>query len=107
MREQHDLTARVVDLRWLSPLNEQFIIEQSLATRRVLIVDEGRHSGGIHEAIMSLLMERCPAEVTAARLTGLDTYTPLGPSANYTLPTEPEVVRAALELCAAQTAAGS
>lgn len=100
LREQHELAARVVDLRWLSPLNESFILEQSLATRRVLIVDEGRYSGGVHEAILSLLMERCATEVTAARLTGLDTYTPLGPSANYTLPTEPDVVRAALELCA-------
>lgn len=99
LREQHDLAARVVDLRWLSPLNERFIIEQSLATRRVLVVDEGRYSGGVHEAILALLMERCPTDVAAARLTGLDTYTPLGPSANYTLPTEPDIVRLALELC--------
>ncbi|MGE0480759.1 MAG: thiamine pyrophosphate-dependent enzyme [Phycisphaerae bacterium] len=99
LREQHGLHARVVDLRWLSPLNESFILEQCSATGRVLVVDEGRHSGGVSEAILALLLERCGGEVRASRLTGVDTYTPLGPAANFVLPTEPDVVRAALTVC--------
>lgn len=98
LREGHDVAARVVDLRWLSPLNTDFIIEQSVATGRVLVVDEGRYSGGVHEAILAVLMERCREQVAAARLTGLDTYIPLGPAANLVLPTEDTIAAEALRL---------
>lgn len=99
LRGEYGLRPRVVDLRWLSPLNGELIVEQSLATGRVLVVDEGRCSGGVSEAILALLMERCGGRVAAARVVGEDTYIPLGPAANQVLPTEPDIVRAALALC--------
>ena len=98
LREEHGVAARVVDLRWLSPLNEELIVEQARATGRVLVVDEGRHSGGVAEAILSLLLEHCGGEVVARRLTGHDTYIPLGPAANSVLPTEDAIVREATAL---------
>jgi 2-oxoisovalerate dehydrogenase E1 component len=98
LRDQHDIAARIVDLRWLSPLNAQFILEQSRSAGRVLVVDEGRYSGGVAEAILALLMEHCRDEVTAVRLTGMDSYIPLGPAANLVLPTEADIVRAAVAL---------
>lgn len=94
----HQVHARVVDLRWLAPLNEEFIIEQSLACGRVLVVDEGRRSGGVSEAILALLMERCGDRIVAGRVTGLDTYIPLGPAANAVLPVETDIVKAALSV---------
>lgn len=99
LREKHDLTARVVDLRWLNPLNEQFILEQSRATGRVLVVDEGRKTGGVSEAILALLAQHAGADVIAARLAGHDTYVPLGPAANLVTPTEDDVLREALAIC--------
>lgn len=96
--QNHGISARVVDLRWLCPLNENFILEQAEATGRMLVVDEGRRSGGVSESILAVVHERCET-VAARRLAGVDTYTPLGPSANAVLPTEPDIVRAALELC--------
>jgi 2-oxoisovalerate dehydrogenase E1 component len=93
---EHEISARIVDLRWLSPLNEEFIVEQSLATGRALVVDEGRHSGGVSEAILALLMQRCGDRVAAARVVGRDTYIPLGPAANEVLPTEEDILQAAL-----------
>ncbi len=57
LRTKHDVATRIVDLRWISPLNEAFVVEQALATGRVLIVDEGRRSGGLSEAIMTALVE--------------------------------------------------
>lgn len=98
LQNGHGLRARVVDLRWLSPLNHELIVEQSLATRRVLIVDEGRFSGGVSEAILALLMERCGGDVTARRVVGHDTYIPLGPAANLVLPSEQSIVAAAVQL---------
>lgn len=99
LRAQHNVSARIVDLRWLSPLNETLIAEQARATGRVLVVDEGRYSGGVAEAILAVLHERCEG-VKAVRLTGMDTYIPLGPAANEVLPTEADVIESALELVA-------
>ncbi|QOJ14432.1 MAG: MFS transporter [Planctomycetia bacterium] len=102
LRRSHDLRARVVDLRWVSPLNEALIEQQARATGRVLCVDEGRRSGGVAESVLSLIAERCGGTVAVARLTGHDTYIPLGPAANLVLPTEQDVVRDAVALCAAR-----
>jgi 2-oxoisovalerate dehydrogenase E1 component len=98
LREEHGIRARVVDLRWLNPLNERFIIEQALATKRVLVVDEGRRTGGVGEAILAILYENVGSEVKAARLTALDTYIPLGPAADHVLPQGKDVVAAAKKL---------
>ncbi len=98
LRDKHKINARVVDLRWLSPLNEAFIVEQSLATGRVLVVDEGRRSGSVGEAILALLMESCFGKVFARRINAMDTFIPLGPAADLVLPTTPNVVTAAVDL---------
>lgn len=98
LRDEHNVAARVVDLRWLCPLNAELIVRESVATGRVLVVDEGRHSGGVAEPVMAILLENCGDRVAARRLCGHDTYIPLGPAANLILPTEPEIVRAALAL---------
>ena len=101
LREQHGIAARVVDLRWLLPLNEGFIEEQARATGRVLVVDEGRRSGGVSEAILALLYERCGGAVRAVRVTGKDCYVPLGPAAEHVLVTEAEILEAAIRLAKA------
>lgn len=98
LKEKHNINARVVDLRWLCPLNESFIVEQALSTKNVLIVDEGRKSGGINEALMTILYEQCGSQVKCARLTGHDTYIPLGPAADCVLPLEDDIVQHVLKL---------
>jgi 2-oxoisovalerate dehydrogenase E1 component len=99
LAEQHGIRARVVDLRWIQPLNHDLIEEQSRTTGRVLVVDEGRFSGGLSEAIMAAIAERCRGDVTVRRIVGMDTYIPLGPAANHVLPQDADVVAAAVELC--------
>jgi len=98
LQEQHGVRVRVVDLRWLNPLNESFIVEQARITKRVLVVDEGRRTGGLAESIMALLFECCGTEVKAARLNALDTYIPLGPASDLVMPVEADIVRNSLQL---------
>jgi len=98
LRDKHAVAARVVDLRWLNPLNEEFIIEQSSATGRVLVMDESRRTGGLAEAIMALLYESCGSRVKAARVNARDTYIPLGPAADCVLPREPDIISAVRDL---------
>ena len=88
---------RVMDLRWLKPLNGEAIAEQARGVGKVLVVDEGRRTGGIAEEIFTELDERCP-EVVKARVAGADSYVPLADAANLVLVQEDEIEAAAKAL---------
>ncbi|MCK6456628.1 MAG: thiamine pyrophosphate-dependent enzyme [Phycisphaerae bacterium] len=98
LEEQYGIRARVADLRWLAPLNEDFIESESRATGRVLVVDECRRSGGPSEAIITAIVARCGSSIQIARVAAHDTYIPLGPAANTVLPQESDIVAAARNL---------
>lgn len=52
------ISAEVLDLRILRPLDDAAIMETVAKTRRALIVDEGWRSGGLSAEIMSRIMEQ-------------------------------------------------
>ncbi len=86
---------RVVDLRWLVPLNADFIAEQAASAKRILIVDEGRHSAGVGEGVITAIAEAGFAARPFQRVVGVDTYTPLAGAALLVLPGEADIVKAA------------
>lgn len=82
--------ARVLDVRWLSPLPEAWIAQHVADCPRVVVVDEGRRTGGVGEALVTALVEAgYPGKIR--RITGADTYIPLGPAANLVLPSEDQI----------------
>jgi 2-oxoisovalerate dehydrogenase E1 component len=98
--EEHGLNLRVIDLRWLAPLNEDGVLDAVKGCERVLIVDECRRTGSQSEALMALFAERA-AGVDCRRLTAEDSFIPLGRAATLTLPSRESIVAAALELARA------
>lgn len=99
LEREHGIGARVVDLRWIAPLDEECITHEIRATGRGLIVDEGRRTGGISEGILTMLVERAGSGMPKLlRVAAEDTYIPLGPAANTVLPTEESILQAALRL---------
>jgi len=88
-------SARVFDLRWLAPLDLEGIARNAKECGRVLIVDEGRKTGSVSEAIFSHLHEAGLGSLHTERVTGEDSYIPLGPAANTVLPTEAEILERA------------
>ena len=64
----------------------------------MLVVDEGRRTGGIAEEIFTALDERAGPGVVKARVTGADSYVPLGAAAKLVLPSEDDVLAAARTL---------
>jgi 2-oxoisovalerate dehydrogenase E1 component len=94
---QHGLDLRVIDLRWLAPLNEEGLLHSVAGCRRVLIVDECRRTGSQSEALMALFAERAP-DVDCRRITAEDSFIPLGKAATLTLPSRDSIVAAALEM---------
>ncbi|HWT11197.1 MAG TPA: thiamine pyrophosphate-dependent enzyme [Allosphingosinicella sp.] len=97
LREQHGLDLRVVDLRWLAPLDESGLLDAVAGCGRLLIVDECRRTGSQSEALMALFAERAPA-IDCRRVAAEDSFIPLGRAATLTLPSRDSIVAAALEL---------
>ncbi|WP_372462193.1 thiamine pyrophosphate-dependent enzyme [Nocardia rosealba] len=89
--------ARVLDLRWLNPLPITDLLEQAVATGRVLVADETRHSGGVSESVYAALLD-AGYRGTLARVTSLDSFVPLGPAADTVLLSETDIEKAALAL---------
>ncbi|MDR6840496.1 thiamine pyrophosphate-dependent enzyme [Pseudoxanthomonas sacheonensis] len=95
INKKHGWKVRVVDLRWLVPLNESFIAEQAKSAKRILIVDEGRHSAGVGEGVITAIAEAGFAGRPFQRVVGVDTYTPLAGAALLVLPGDEDIVKAA------------
>jgi len=96
--EATGLNLRIVDLRWLAPLNEAAIVAEALQCKHILIVDECRKTGSISEALMTLLSER-EVNLPVERITAEDSFIAIGTAATVTLPDVEQIVSAALELC--------
>jgi 2-oxoisovalerate dehydrogenase E1 component len=97
LRERHGVNLRVIDLRWLAPLNEDGLLDAVAGCERILIVDECRKTGSQSEALMALFAERAPA-IETRRITAEDSFIPLGRAATVTLPSRDSIVAAALEM---------
>jgi 2-oxoisovalerate dehydrogenase E1 component len=95
--EAQGIQARCVDIRWLNPLPVADMVREAQVSGRVLVVDECRQTGGMAEGIMTALVEACPA-VKLSRVTGVDTYIPLGAAANLVLVSEDDIESAAKAL---------
>jgi 2-oxoisovalerate dehydrogenase E1 component len=89
---------RVLDLRWLKPLNADAIAQHASDVGKVLVVDEGRRTGGIAEEIFTAIDERCAPTVRKARVAGEDCYIPLAAAANLVLVSEAQIQEAAAGL---------
>ncbi len=98
LRREHGIAARVVDLRWLNPLPAEAIARHAAECDGVLVVDEGRRTGGVGEAILAAIVEGVRPVPGVRRVAGADTYIPLGPAAELVLPSSEDIERAALDM---------
>ncbi len=98
LRDNHGISLKIIDMRWLSPLPEKAILNEVAKARRVLIVDEGRKSASLSEGLMTLLMEKAPSRLKIKRVTGEDCFIPLGTAWQYLLPSRDSIVNAVLAL---------
>ncbi len=95
--QSEGIDCRVLDLRWLAPLPTDDLLREARDCGQVLVVDETRKSGGVSEAILTALVEggfRGPMR----RVTGEDTFIPLGDAANLVLVQEEDILTAAREM---------
>lgn len=98
LETEHKIKLRIIDLRWLAPLNETAILKALKPCKHILIVDECRRSGSISEALMSMVMENMSPMPKTERLTADDCFIPLGKAYAVTLPSKDSIIQSALEL---------
>ncbi|WP_395375620.1 thiamine pyrophosphate-dependent enzyme [Marinicella sp. W31] len=84
--QTHDKSICVMDLRWLQPLNKKAIVKVAEKFNNILVVDEGRASGGVGEGVITSIVTGCHHEIQLLQLTGADCFTPLGSAAALVLP---------------------
>jgi 2-oxoisovalerate dehydrogenase E1 component len=96
LADEHGLSARVIDVRWLAPLPLEAIREQAADVGAVVVVDECRATGGgIADAIVADLAERGIGR-TVASVRAVDSFVPLGPATSAVLVGVDQVVAAAV-----------
>ncbi len=101
IEQQLGWKVRVVDLRWLVPLNEAAIARHAAECDRIIVVDEGRHSAGVGEGVITAITEGGSGAKPLKRVVGADTFTPLAGAAFLVIPSEEEIVAAAKSLAGA------
>ncbi|URJ44913.1 alpha-ketoacid dehydrogenase subunit beta [Paenibacillus polymyxa] len=65
LEKEEGITAQVVDLRTLQPLDREAIIEAARHTGKVLIVHEDNKTGGIGAEVSAIINEECLFELDA------------------------------------------
>lgn len=97
---EQGIQVKVVDLRWLAPLDEDGIINSIADCKNVLIVDECRKTGSISEALMALIFEKTDVHKFNAveRICGYDSFIPLGSAAYEVLPSSEQIVKTATQM---------
>ena len=85
---------RIIDLRWLHPLNEKAVAASVADCANILIVDESRRSGSLSEKLMTILTEAGRGDAVS-RITAEDCFIPLGPAAELVLPSKASIIEAA------------
>ena len=99
---EHDISAEVIDLRSIRPLDEDAILASVRKTHRAVLVDENKPFCGVSAQIAAMLQEKCFDDLDAPilRVTALDApaiYSPRLESKQ--LPNPQDVIRKVLSIC--------
>jgi 2-oxoisovalerate dehydrogenase E1 component beta subunit len=103
LEREDGLSAEVIDLRSLAPLDDEAIVATVKKTNRVLIVHEDTRTGGIAGELTARISEHCFEWLDAPvlRVTAHDVPLPYAPSLeDFVLPQTPDIVLAARRLAA-------
>ncbi len=100
--EAQGISAEVIDLRTLRPLDTETIVESVKKTNRLVSVEEGWPTAGMGAEIAAIMMEQCfdYLDAPVKRVAGLDV--PLPYAANlekFCLPQSEHIISAVKEVC--------
>jgi len=96
---EHGFSAEIVDLRTLSPLDEETIQRSAEKTGRIIAVHEDNRTCGLAAEVLACVSERLKTHVRMTRVTRPDTYVPCNYANQLSiLPSCESILEAAAEL---------
>ena len=97
--EESGVSVEVLDLRTLSPLDHDGMVDSATKTGRVVVVHEAPRTAGMGAEVVAVIQEGALYSLLAPvrRVTGWDTVFPLKRSEGHYLPSVDRIVRAAEE----------
>jgi pyruvate dehydrogenase E1 component beta subunit len=101
LEQEHDVSAEVVDLRSIRPLDEDAVLASVRKTHRVLLVDENKPFCGVGAQLAYLIQEKAFDDLDAPirRVSAIDAPSIYSPPAEIEqLPTPQRILRAAIEV---------
>ena len=98
LEEQYGVKLRMIDLRWLAPVDEEALMAAISPCDHLLIVDECRQTGSFGEQLVSLVAEHQGRQPKLKRISGDDCFVPLGKAATVGMPDKQGIIDAALAL---------
>ena len=96
LQEKHGVKCKIIDLRWIAPLNHKALAEELKDAKNVLIVDECRKTGSLSEALVASMVENMESLPKIKVLAAHDSFITLGVAAAAGLPSKEEIIEAAL-----------
>ncbi|SDX89839.1 alpha-ketoacid dehydrogenase subunit beta [Halopenitus persicus] len=99
LAELPDVDAEVIDLRSISPLDRETVVESVRKTGRCVVVHEAAKSGGFAGELIATINDEALAylEAPVRRVTGFDTPVPLLSMEDYYIPHPPRIEEAIAE----------
>lgn len=93
LEDRRDVDVEVIDVRTLSPLDRETIVESIKKTGKATVVHEGPKSGGFAAELVATLNERALMYLEAPihRVTGFDVPIPMLGMEDYYLPNPPRI----------------
>ncbi|PKR78481.1 alpha-ketoacid dehydrogenase subunit beta [Halalkalibacillus sediminis] len=97
--EKEDINAEVIDLRTVSPVDVETIVESVKKTNRAVVVQEAQRQAGIAASIVSEIQERAilHLEAPVLRVTAPDTVYPFSEAEEIWLPNYENIIEKAKE----------
>ena len=94
------ISAEVVDLRTISPLDTETILKSVRKTGRVVVIQEAQRQAGISANVAAEIAEKAIMSLSAPimRVTAPDTVYPFGQAENSWLPNAKDIMQAAKEV---------
>ena len=96
LAKDHGKKVKVIDLRWIAPVNMDKVVAEIGASKRVLVVEECRKTGSFSEYLVSALVEKMDVLPKIKVVAADDCFIPLGQAAAAGLPKKEEILTGAL-----------
>ena len=98
LKDKHGINTKIIDMRWMAPIDKDKLIEEIGDCPNVLIVDECRKTGSWSEWMCGAILESAVKVPRVKVIAADDCFIPLGKAAAAGLPSRDEIVMGALKL---------